>query len=106
MCNLSNMRGVPPQDINKVLNGYRKKLNNKVVDRCWKIKEDKDKAQKLRQEMKNRCADFDVDLRLEMIQDREMMQKEGFKAKGHPDYQIEITEEEVEAVINTHSDLK
>lgn len=87
MCDIPDVRGMSAREINKVLNEYRRKMNSDVEKRCVKLVRDEDDMEEVVLQVAERKA-----VRIEQ--------------KKHPDDYVEISEEKVEEIINTHSDLK
>ena len=84
---IQDMRGWGPGRINRAFREMRRQMNTPVP-------------------IIRPSATHDPDMEREIAKDKQEMQAEWLGDEGHPEYEIEITEETVEEVINTHSDLK
>ena len=77
---LQNMKGRSPKSINSALNAIRREMNSPAAVKRVRIVRDYEEYR-----------DF--------TDERQRMEEEQLEAEGHPDCQIEISEEKVEAVI-------
>ena len=82
---LQNMKGRSPKSINSALNAIRREMNSPAAVKRVRIVRDYEEYR-----------DF--------TDERQRIEEEQRKAEGHPEYDIEVTEETVEALITEHDD--